>query len=45
MCGIVGYAGVSGGMGTDTLLACRDALAHRGPDGAGHWVSDDGRVA
>ncbi len=45
MCGIVGYAGVSGGIDTDTLFACRDALTHRGPDGAGQWVSDDGRVA
>ena len=45
MCGIVGYAGVSGGIDTDALVACRDALAHRGPDAAGHWVSEDGRVA
>ena len=45
MCGILGYVGVAGGMDVETLIKCRDALTHRGPDGAGHWMSDDGRVA
>jgi len=31
-------------MDRQTLLACRDALRHRGPDGAGLWSSADGRV-
>ena len=26
------------------LIAVRDAMAPRGPDGAGEWISDDGRV-
>ena len=45
MCGIVGYVGVSGGIDTDQLIACRDTLSHRGPDDAGYWLSADGRVA
>lgn len=45
MCGIVGYAGIAGGIDLETLVECRDALAHRGPDDAACWVSRDGRVA
>jgi asparagine synthase (glutamine-hydrolysing) len=45
MCGIVGYVGVSGGIDTDQLIACRDTLSHRGRDDAGYWLSADGRVA
>jgi len=30
---------------TDVLVAMRDRMAHRGPDGAGHWRSADGRCA
>ena len=44
MCGIVGIA-------TDTqikdrtwLASARDSLRHRGPDDAGEWWTDDGRV-
>ncbi len=42
MCGIVGMVGtlVDGGM----LATMRDAMAHRGPDGAGLWLSPDRRV-
>ena len=44
MCGIVGYAGMSGEMDEPTLVAMRDALSHRGPDGSGLWRSVDNRV-
>ena len=45
MCGIAGW------LAADTLLVdpsvlgrMRDTLAHRGPDGAGLWISDDGGI-
>jgi asparagine synthase (glutamine-hydrolysing) len=46
LCGINGTLAVDGGYRVDpTLLArMRDTLAHRGPDGAASWLSDDGRV-
>ena len=46
MCGIVGYAGVRGGLTQAILRRMRDALTHRGPDGAGdaRWRGD-GRPA
>lgn len=45
MCGIVGVAcsALNGGQGL--LAQMRDALAHRGPDDAGLWVSPDEHVA
>jgi len=47
VCGIVG-ARVFSGSGfrvTESYIsAMRDTMAHRGPDGADTWVSDDGRV-
>jgi asparagine synthase (glutamine-hydrolysing) len=45
MCGIVGAASRRGAPAPETLERMRDALAHRGPDGAGSWRSDDGTVA
>lgn len=44
MCGIVGI--VEGAKPVDIQLVQRmsDALAHRGPDDAGTWLSSDGRV-
>jgi asparagine synthase (glutamine-hydrolysing) len=44
MCGIVGI--VSNNLQTKRawLAIGRDAMAHRGPDDAGEWWSDDGRV-
>jgi asparagine synthase (glutamine-hydrolysing) len=41
MCGIVGYAGRSGGMDSELLATMRDALVHRGPDAAGTWSAAD----
>ena len=43
MCGIVGVAG-DVTVSRERLLAMRDSLRHRGPDDAGAWWSDDGRV-
>jgi asparagine synthase (glutamine-hydrolysing) len=47
MCGLVaifGYAGDGPPVDRDELLAIRDAMAARGPDGAGSWISSDRRV-
>jgi asparagine synthase (glutamine-hydrolysing) len=43
MCGIVGLAGRESA-NRGWLAAGCDALRHRGPDGAGEWWSEDGRV-
>src|ERR1700687_2609933 len=47
MCGIVGaFSFTSSGFRvTESYITqMRDVMAHRGPDGAGTWISDDGRV-
>jgi asparagine synthase (glutamine-hydrolysing) len=48
MCGIVGVVDYAGRYSTEELQqrtrAMRDTLTHRGPDDAGLWTSDDGRV-
>jgi len=47
VCGIVGVRVFSGSGFRVTepyISAMRDTMAHRGPDGADTWVSDDGRV-
>lgn len=46
MCGISGTLAVDGGYRVDPALLdrMRDTLEHRGPDGAGSWIADDGRV-
>jgi asparagine synthase (glutamine-hydrolysing) len=46
MCGIVGIFSHSGRERVDpaVLTRMRDTMVHRGPDGAGNWISDDGRV-
>ncbi len=45
MCGIAGVVVAGpGSVPPDLLAALGAALAHRGPDGAGSWVSPDGRV-
>src|SRR5581483_4627303 len=43
VCGIVGVLSPAPVSGT-AVAAMRDTLAHRGPDHAGLWRSDDGRV-
>ena len=48
MCGINGIlrlAESSPAIDRGELLRTRDAMASRGPDGAGAWIADDGRVA
>jgi asparagine synthase (glutamine-hydrolysing) len=48
MCGINGIlrlAASAPAIDREELLRTRDAMASRGPDGAGAWISDDGRVA
>jgi asparagine synthase (glutamine-hydrolysing) len=47
MCGINGILRLTEGaalIDRDELLRTRDAMTARGPDGAGAWISDDGRV-
>ena len=47
MCGIAGahvYAAGARPVDREALLRTRDAMIPRGPDGAGLWVSDDGRT-
>src|SRR6185369_16706636 len=46
MCGITGAMTFDAGfrITPDLIDRMRDTMAHRGPDGVGTWVSDDGRV-
>ncbi len=46
MCGIAGIFNPDGGRLIDpgTLQAMGDSMAHRGPDGEGHWLSPDHRI-
>jgi len=44
MCGIVGICATRPVAGRDWLARGSQAMFHRGPDGAGEWWSDDGRV-
>lgn len=44
MCGIIGIASVSSVVYRDWVVKGRDAMTHRGPDDAGEWWSEDGRV-
>jgi asparagine synthase (glutamine-hydrolysing) len=47
MCGIVGalvFRGSPFSVTSPYLARMRDTMTHRGPDGAGTWVSEDGRV-
>lgn len=44
MCGIVGYAGIPGGLPPELLAVMRDSMTHRGPDAGGLWSSPDGSV-
>ncbi|MGD9597536.1 MAG: asparagine synthase (glutamine-hydrolyzing) [Steroidobacteraceae bacterium] len=46
MCGIVGTFALQSGIEVqpDRLARMRDAMVHRGPDGAGLWLSADRRI-
>ena len=47
MCGLVAlfaYHPVAPAINRDELRVIRDHMEHRGPDGAGEWFSEDGRV-
>ena len=44
MCGIAGRASTTPETDRSWLPVARDMLTHRGPDDAGLWWSDDGRV-
>jgi asparagine synthase (glutamine-hydrolysing) len=45
MCGIVGvYSFIGKPVDENLLLRMRDTMAHRGPDGVGMWLSEDGKV-
>ncbi|MBI5857867.1 MAG: asparagine synthase (glutamine-hydrolyzing) [Sphingobacteriales bacterium] len=45
MCGIAGIISVDkNDVTTSRLKAMTDRLAHRGPDGEGHWINTDGIV-
>jgi len=47
MCGVAGalsFANSSFSVSATYLERMRDTMRHRGPDGAGVWVSPDGRV-
>lgn len=45
MCGIYGIARATGSVDLIQVASRRDILGHRGPDDAGLWVGDDGRIA
>lgn len=45
MCGIIGHVELNGAVDRPLFDRMRDTLAHRGPDGAGTWMSEDGRIA
>ena len=44
MCGIVAFHSTAGPVAPAALDRATDALAYRGPDGRGTWVSPDGRT-
>lgn len=45
MCGIAGMLRIAGrSIDSDLLVCMADRIAHRGPDGAGTWLSPDGSV-
>ncbi len=44
MCGICGEVRFAGSASVDRIVTMRDALAHRGPDAEGVYLSPDGRM-
>lgn len=45
MCGIAGILENNNAIAFDTLKKMTNAIAHRGPDGEGHWISENKNVA
>src|SRR5271155_3728384 len=45
MCGVVAVLSRRGGVDPASVARALDALAHRGPDGRGTWVAEDGGIA
>ncbi len=45
MCGIAGIFSTQNNIDIAQLNRMTDAIVHRGPDGFGHWISEDKRVA
>ena len=44
MCGIIGICSIEPQIDKSWLSIARDTMTHRGPDDAGEWWSEDGRV-
>lgn len=45
MCGIAGILSENPKLiNKELLVKMTDSIIHRGPDGSGHWISDDGRI-
>jgi asparagine synthase (glutamine-hydrolysing) len=45
MCGIAGIYSASNSIDVSHVQVMTNAIAHRGPDGEGHWINQDGSVA
>lgn len=49
MCGITGFRAIKPGDNADTLRGAvssmMEAIAHRGPDGNGHWIDEEAGIA
>jgi asparagine synthase (glutamine-hydrolysing) len=45
MCGIVAFFSRRGPVSDEALQKATRSLLHRGPDGRGHWISQDRRAA
>jgi asparagine synthase (glutamine-hydrolysing) len=44
MCGIAGIVNAAEPVSKDRVIKMTNAIAHRGPDGEGHWFNSSGRV-
>ena len=44
MCGIAGVIKFNGSVRLEQLKSMTDSIIHRGPDGEGHWISDNEKV-
>ena len=45
MCGIAGIFSFDRTVDLNTIKAMTDIISHRGPDGEGHWISEDQHLA